>query len=187
MLIFEKKTALAPLILLLEQDGAGGIVGQTPTISIRNAVTISSYLDFGDFTFKSTGWIEQYEPMTEIGEGEYSYQLSLSSIAAIDIGDILSIVYRYDDGGLLRTDQETLIVVESIAAIPTDTATLIGATGGALTPTQAAHLKETWQILGLDPANPMVVSTTSRTADVITQSIQKDVPLAGHIQVTRLP
>jgi hypothetical protein len=186
LLIFEKQQTLAPLVLTLEQENIGGLLGKVPMIGIRDATSLDSYLDFAGFTFKSSGWTEKYEPMSEVERGHYTYLLSLSAIAALDIGAILSIEYSYEDGGIIRVDQETMIVVESIAAIPTDTATLIGVTGGVLTPAQAAQLKETWQILGLDAANPMVVSTTSRTVDTVSQTIQKDVPLAGHITVTRL-
>jgi hypothetical protein len=186
LLIFEKQNTLAPLILTLESEGVGGITGQVPTIAIRRATTIDSYLDFQGYTFKSAGWLEKYEPMTEVESGDYTYFLNLNDINEIVIGDILSIEYYYDDNGVVRRDQETLLVVESILQIPTDTATLISVLGGNLTIDQANQLKEVWQILGLDPANPMIVSKTSRTAGAITQNIQKNVPIAGSIKVTRL-
>lgn len=187
MLIYEKQLTLAPLILTLEQEDVGGLTGQTPTIAIRDATTIDSYLDFTGFTWKSSGWTTKYQTLTEVEEGDYTYFLNLAAIAAVDIGDILSIEYYYDDSGVTRRDQETLVVVESISDIPTDTAAAIGSLGGALTPEQAQRLKEIWQILGLDPSYPLVVSKTSRTVDDIEQTIQKNVPFAGSITVTRLP
>lgn len=46
--------------------------------------------------------------------------------------------------------------------------------GGSLTPTQAAYLVELWRIHGLDIANPLEVTTTSREAGTITQTITDD-------------
>lgn len=42
--------------------------------------------------------------------------------------------------------------------------------GGALTSDQATQLAEVWKIMGLDPANPMSVSSTERTVDEIAQT-----------------
>ena len=188
MLIYEKQNATAPLVLTLEQEDVGGITGAAPTFAVRDATTLDSYLDFGDFTWKSAGWITKYQALTEVESGDYTYWMNLNAIAAISIGDILSVEYYYDDGvatNPLRA-QETMMVVESIHNIPTDTAALVAGGGGSLTPDQATQLKEVWQILGLDAANPMVVSTNSRKVDAIDQSIQKNVPFARHITVTRL-
>jgi hypothetical protein len=186
LLIFEKQLVSAPLILTLEQEDVGGVTGQAPTLAIRDATSIGSYLDFTDYTFKSAGWTTKYQPLVEIEDGGYVFRMNLAAIAAISIGDILSAEYYYDDGGVVRRDQETMIIVESIHAIPTDTAAIIGGSGGGLTPAQATQLKELWQVLGLDIANPMIVSKNSRRVDAIDQIIQTDVPFAGHITVSRL-
>lgn len=187
MLIYEKQLTSAPIILTLEQEDVGGVVGQAPTVAVRDATTLDSYLDFGDFTFKSAGWINKYQTLTEVEEGDYTYWMNLAAIAAISIGDILSIEYYYDDTGITRRDQETMLVVESVHSIPTDVAALVGGGGGgSLTVAQAAQLKEIWQIMGLDAANPLVVSKNSRKVASVDQTIQKDVPFAGHITITRL-
>lgn len=188
MLIYEKQNPAAPLVLTLEGEDVGGIVGQTPTIAVRDATTLDSYLDFGDFTFKSSAWTTKYQPLTEVEAGDYTYWLNLNAMGVISIGDVMSIEYYFDDGVATnpRRDQETLLVVESIHNIPTDTAALVGGGGGNLSPAQATQLKEVWQILGLDAANPMVVSKNTRKVDAIDQIIQANVPFAGHITVTRL-
>ena len=46
--------------------------------------------------------------------------------------------------------------------------------GGSLTPTQAAYLVELWRIHGLDISNPLEVTTTSREAGTVTQTIADD-------------
>lgn len=187
MLIFEKQNPSAPLVLTLESEELGGITGAAPTIAVRDATTLDSYLDFSGFTFKSSGWTTKYATMTEVEAGDYTYWMNLAAMTAVSIGDILSIEYYYDDNGITRRDQETLLVVESIYNIPTDTASLVTAGAGSLTPEQATQLKELWQVLGLDSSHPMVVSKTSRKVDQIDQTIQQNVPFAGHITVTRLP
>jgi hypothetical protein len=186
LLIFEKNTTFAPLTLTLEREDIGGITGAIPTIAIRNAITIDSYLDFTGFTFKSTGWTTKYEPMMEVEEGDYTYFLNLDAITAINVGDMLSVEFHYDDGSVVHREQETVAVVESLFNIATDTSSLINIVGGTLTLAQATQLMEVWQILGLDSANPLNVCKTSRSAGLITQSIQKNVPVAGNVRVTRL-
>jgi hypothetical protein len=188
VLIYEKQNPTAPLVLTLEREDEGGITGAVPTFAVRDATTLDSYLDFDDFTFKSSGWGTKYEPLTEVESGDYTYWMNLNAMTSISIGDILSVEYYYDDGVATNPlrEQETMMVVESINNIPTDTAALVGGGGGNLTPAQATQLQEVWQILGLDIANPMVVSKNTRKVDLIDQTIQQNVPFAGHITVTRL-
>lgn len=59
--------------------------------------------------------------------------------------------------------------------------TLTGSTT-ALTPTQAAQLAEVWALHGLDPAAPLAVTETSRTAGTVAQTLATT---AGTTTVTR--
>lgn len=188
MLIYEKARTNAPFTLTIDQEGVGGVTGQAPTLAMRNATTTNSYLDWSDLTFKTSGWTTKYIAMTEVERGHYTFLVNLSIITGITVGSILSMEYHVDDTmSVVGEDQETLLVVETIEQIATDTAALVAAGGTGLTPAQATQLQEVWQILGLDISNPLVVSKTARAAgSVISQTIQENVPLAGSVTVTRL-
>ena len=187
--IFEKQATEVPLILTIDQEGTGGLTGQAPTVALRDATTLDMYFDFNDFTFKNSGWGMKYLALSEVERGHYTALLNPSIVAAFSVGTMLAAEYRLDGGGLAKgDDHDLLLFVESIVEIPTDTAALVAAIGTGLTPAQATWLQEVWQILGLDLANPLTVSKTQRTAGaVISQNIEKDVPLAGSVRVTRLP
>lgn len=187
MLIFEKEQTEAPFVLTIDQEGVGGLTGLSPTIAFRDATTLNSYLDFDDFTFKTTGIITQYVQLDEVGRGHYTYSLDPSSISGISIGTTLVAEYRLNESGLIADTHETALFVESITDIPTATTDILGVISG-LTPTQAAHLKELWQIFGLDPANPLVVTPTHRSAGTeIDQTIDADTPIPGAVTVTKQP
>lgn len=188
MLIFEKQETEAPLILTIDQEGTGGMTGQAPTVALRDATTLDTYLDFNDLTFKNAGWATKYTPLTEVERGHYTLLLNAAIISGISVGTMLAAEYNLDGSGLAKgEDHDLMVFVESILEIPTDTAALIAALPIGLTPDQATWLQEVWQILGLDMANPLTVSKTARSAgSVIGQNIEKDVPLAGSVRVTRV-
>lgn len=187
MLIYEKSRTQAPFNLTLDQEGAGGLTGKTPTLAFRDATTTDSYLDWGDSTFKTSGWAIKYLPMTEVERGHYTSLISLSAIAGIVVGSVISAEYHVDDGGAVKgEDQETLLVVETIDEIATDVVAAIGSVGVGLTAAQATQLIEIWQVLGLDITHPLTVSKTARSAgSVIGQKIEENVPTAGSVKVTR--
>lgn len=186
VLIFEKQYTIAPFNLTLDQEGVGGITGEAPTLALRDATTTGSYLDFGDLTFKTSGWTFKYVTMSEVERGHYTFFLNPSIISGISVGTMLSAEYRLDSGPAKKgDDQETALFVESIVEIPTDTAALVAALPIGLTPDQATWLQEVWQILGLDITAPLTVSKTSRTASTISQDIEENVPTAGSVKVTR--
>lgn len=188
MLIFEKQETEAPLILTIDQEGSGGLTGQTPTVALRDATTLDMYLDWSDFTFKNAGWTTKYQSLSEVERGHYTLLLNPSITTSFTVGMMLAAEYHLDAAGLLKgDDHDLLLFVESIIEIPTDTAALIAALPIGLTPAQAIWLQEIWQILGLDLGNPLTVSKTQRTAgSAISQTIEKDVPLAGSVRVTRI-
>lgn len=189
--LFEKDETFAPLTLTIDQEGSGGLTGQVPTVALRDARSPGpphSYFDFADGTFKTVGWTTKYQPMTEVERGHYTFEWNPSLFAAITVGSYLAAEYHLDGGtNLLGDDHDLILIVESIAEIPSDTAALISTIGTGLTPAQATQLMEIWQIHGLDNTNPLVVSPTQRSAgSAITQSIEENVPVAGSCTVTRL-
>lgn len=75
----------------------------------------------------------------------------------------------------------TCIVTRAIDSIENETR-------GALTAEQQLQLLEIFRILGLDPAQPLVVSKTARTVlPGIVQNIQENTPTTGAVTVTRDP
>ncbi len=50
---------------------SGGITGLSPVVAIRDALTVGSYIDVADLTFKTSGWTTRQAAMTEVGGGRY--------------------------------------------------------------------------------------------------------------------
>lgn len=60
-----------PLELLLTRNGIG-VPGLAPTVAIRLPGTSpSAYLDWASFTWKTSGWTTQFQPMTDVANGRY--------------------------------------------------------------------------------------------------------------------
>ena len=192
MLIYEKTNTQVPLTLSLSQEGVGGLTSETPTVALRNALDPPpgpyNYLDFADGSFKDTGHTTKYQTLSHVERGHYLYQVNLNILADVVVGSVLVAEYQFDNGsGLVGIDNETILVVESIVNIPTETAALIT---GVLTPDQEQQLLDIWRVLGLDPSNPLVISETQRRAGtpaVLEQNIECDVPLPDQVTVTRIP
>ncbi len=120
MNVIEKSAAAAPLTLTVVLDGAG-VVGLTPTVALRNAATLNSYLDFADGAFKTSGWGLQNAPMTEIGTGHYQRSLDVAATASLIPGMLLAAEYHFDDAAGLVGDDHDLI---AIARLQQDTTLL---------------------------------------------------------------
>lgn len=86
----------------------------------------------------------------------------------------------------LATQLDLLYIQSSsIANINIKTDTLLTNTAsGSLTPTQATMLLEMYNLLGLDPTLPLIVSPSSRDAGDISQTINK---IGDTVTVTRIP
>jgi hypothetical protein len=200
--MYEASESAASLDLTIEQEGIGGLTGLTPTVAVRRARTTDTYLDWADGVFKTAGWTTKYRDMDEVERGHYTRNLDLSLAAsAIAAGEVLSIEYHVDGGAPVIGDaQDILIVLESLYEIPGDVWDVLTAShnlpgtfgealqsSSSLTPAQATQLLEIYKILGLDPTCPLIVSKTSRTAGAtISQTIEKDVPVAGSVRITRI-
>ena len=55
-----------PLELVVDLLNVGGVPGLTPTVAVRLSPTTNSYLDWTTNTFKTSGWVVKYQPMTDI-------------------------------------------------------------------------------------------------------------------------
>ena len=64
----------------LAVDDSGGVTGLGVTISLRDPEDNTSYLDFSDNTFKTSGWTTKTKSLTEFGGGFYGTLLDVSAI-----------------------------------------------------------------------------------------------------------
>jgi len=197
LIIAESTDTSISLDLTIDQEGAGGVTGLTPTVSLRDSTTMNRYLDFNDNTFKTSGWTTKDANMSEVEDGHYKYDLDVTSFSA-SVGSIYIVEYAVNDGGsVVGNAHDRLVVVSSYYDIPSDMwdeATSAHVSAGTfglevqtkLTSTQAAQLLDIYRIFGLDPTSPLIVSKTARTAGGgISQTIQENAPTAGSVTVTR--
>lgn len=91
----------------------GGITGLVPTVAVRDASTLNSYLDWDDNTFKTSGWTTKNAVMSEIGGGHYQRSLSMVDISAV-AGSYFTAEYKVDDGGSIKGADEDVIYVTSL-------------------------------------------------------------------------
>jgi len=105
-----------PLELTVQRNGAG-LTGLLPTVSIRNAATLNSYLDFFDNTFKIAGWTTKFLVMSEVGRGLYHATLNILSLSLV-VGTKLSIEYHVDNGlGVVGDDADVALITRKLQDI----------------------------------------------------------------------
>lgn len=108
------ETAL-PLELTVDKLGLGGLTGLSPTVAVRNASTVDSYLDFSDNTFKTSGWTTKYAPMSEVERGHYQRLLNVASLG-LAVGFRLVAEYHADNGfGVVGDDLDLFLVTNKRA------------------------------------------------------------------------
>lgn len=196
LIIAETTDTLVSLDLTVDRGGVGGITGLSPTVSLRDAATLDSFLDFSDNTFKTVGWTTKNAPMSSAGRGHYRRTLDVTAFSP-SAGDIFVVEYHVDDGGDVVGDaHDKLITINSFYDVPADvwdSATAAHTTAGtfgaalqsSLSIAQAAQLLDIYRVLGLDPTAPLIVSKTARAAGPMVQTIEEDVPVSGSVKVTR--
>jgi hypothetical protein len=74
-------------------DDTGGVTGLTITASIRDSSDNTSYLDFDDDTFKTSGWTSKTTALTEYGSGFYGTTIDITAITNLPSGSHLSVEY----------------------------------------------------------------------------------------------
>lgn len=110
-----------PLILTIEKEGVGGVTGKSPTVALRNAAGTTSYLDWNDNTFKTSGWTTKYASMTEVERGHYQRILNSSLVSAIVAGFKVAAEYHVDDGsGTIGDALDVILFVEEIHDVATE-------------------------------------------------------------------
>jgi hypothetical protein len=99
-----------PLIFVLNQEGVGGLTGQTPTVALRNTLD-NTYLDWVDGTFKASGWGLKYQPLSEGERGNYQHLLVQTGIPGIVQGMWLSAEFNLNGGSNLVGEAADLIYI----------------------------------------------------------------------------
>lgn len=69
-----------PLELVVNLIGSGGVPGLACTVAIRLSPTTDSYLDWNDYVFKTSGWVTQFQSMSNIGNGMYQAILNTKEL-----------------------------------------------------------------------------------------------------------
>lgn len=113
LLVVDKSSTAVPLDLTIEQEAIGGVTGKSPTVALRDATTITSYLDWADNTFKTFGWTLKDAPMTEVGDGHYQRSLSLPPLSPLaTAGSVYAAQYHVDDGADVKGVALDIVIVE---------------------------------------------------------------------------
>jgi hypothetical protein len=81
-----------PMVLCVSQDVSGGVTGLAPTVAMRKGGSPTLYLDWGDNTFKASGWAQKYFPLLELERGNYGGVFSMVEIGAVE-GDTFALQY----------------------------------------------------------------------------------------------
>lgn len=130
--IAESSDTSIPLNLTLEREGVGGITGKSPTVALRDGSTASSYFDWADGLFKTSGWTTKNAVMVEVGNGHYTRILNAAVAGTIVPGLVLVAEFHVNDGGaVIGDDHDTIRIVASIDDIPGDISGG-GGTGGVI-------------------------------------------------------
>ena len=132
-------------------DDTGGVVGLIITASLRDVADSTSYLDFDDLTFKTSGWVAKTKTLTGFGSGFYGTTVDFSAVTNLPLGH-LSV--EYSVSGAVTAVNSDIISFKDM---------------------DTTKIDELWKLQGLDSANPMTVTPTSRAAGAgVTQVISGD-------------
>lgn len=116
-------------LTLTVTDGAnGGVTGLVPKLRLRHGASATSYLDFNDNTFKTSGWTTQDVNMIEVGNGHYRYSIDFSLIASLANGD--SVVAEYRNASAPAFDQSDIVIIDHVERVGL---TLTANTNGGVT------------------------------------------------------
>ncbi len=111
--------AQSDVVLSVSVSDDGGVAGLTALVALRDGPTTNNYLDWSDMTFKTSGWVTRETPMSDIGNGFYTYTLDLSAITNHPtVSRQLIAEYRFS-GVIDAVSKDHILIVENIYYIPT--------------------------------------------------------------------
>lgn len=133
------------------------IVGATPTIRIRELSSGLS-LDWDDHLFKASGWGTLDALMPEVG-APYPGLYELNA----DLRSFTGKYQLFTQYGAYSSTTEVILTNGQTQSFQ-----------GGLSTQQATMLLEMYNLLGLDPTIPLVVTKTSRQAGSINQAVNSN-------------
>lgn len=105
-------TATDTIPLNVSVNGVGGPQsGLTPVVSVRDALTANSYLDFNDMTFKVVGWVAKSANLVEAAPGNYVLDGGLD-LSAITLPST-DLVAEYTVNGVCAGTDHDIITIQS--------------------------------------------------------------------------
>ena len=112
---FDFNDTAAPLELVVNLVGTGGVAGLACTVAVRLSPTTNSYLDWSDNTFKTSGWGVKDQPMTDLGTGVYQAILNVSLLGFTPLTGLpQKLIAEYNSSGVGTSGlaSDTLIISE---------------------------------------------------------------------------
>jgi hypothetical protein len=112
---FDYNDASAPLELVVNLIGSGGVPGLACTVAVRLSPTTTFYLDWTTNTFKNAGWGVKNQPMTDIGNGVYQQILNVAALGFTPLSGLpqwLVAEYSSPGAGTSGLASDTIIVSE---------------------------------------------------------------------------
>lgn len=113
----EKSDTSFPLVLVVDREGVGGLAGivPLPTVSLRDAATTTSYYDWADNTFKTSGWTLRDGPMVDIGNGVYQRSLDVLAFPLLP-GAQFTAEFRVSSGPDIKGEDADLVTITEVQA-----------------------------------------------------------------------
>ena len=93
-------------------DQGGGISGLLVTVMIRDSDNSSSYLDFADNTFKTSGWTQRERALSDLTGGFYHTTINVAAITNLPAGGNLVASYNIS-GAVAGITSEILHISEN--------------------------------------------------------------------------
>lgn len=106
-MIAELSDTLFPIDVAV--DSTGGITGLAVTAALRDPNDSTSYLDWSDLTFKTSGWTTKFQSLTEYGNGFYGVNLDVSSITNFPSAKHAAV--EYDISGTVVAVSQGLLTI----------------------------------------------------------------------------
>lgn len=88
----------------------GGLTGLTVQAAVRDAGSTTSYLDFADLTFKTSGWGQKEISLSEVGQGVYQGSVNIAGITNLPVTDL--VVEYYVSGRVSETGISPIIFLQ---------------------------------------------------------------------------
>ena len=106
-MIAELSDTLFPIDVAV--DSTGGVTGLSITAALRDPNDSTSYLDWSDLTFKTSGWTTKFKSLTEYGSGFYGANLDVSSITNFPSANHAAV--EYDISGTVVAVSQGLLTI----------------------------------------------------------------------------